>query len=311
MDKRKILMIGSSVMELSLNMFQLPEPGQTVTDDGGVAYLPSGGATGLAVALSKLGADAMLCTKLGADAHGQSMYENYRELGIDTCAVKVDHEFPTGLCVTIKEGDGAERRVIYPGANENLTVENIQEAFGLNPEMLVLDLTLPAAVTSAAAKIASAKGIPFAVCPTDGIGDSPVGTLPQSEFFVIDDVTAEKMCGTRPAGTDSCLRAALAVYRQIHTKYLVIRLDRRGTFFYDGKHYGMVPPVGNGKLCGAARDLTDVYNASLLLGYLTGGDVKGSAMLAESAMAVFAAKGATHAVYPTTPEVYEFLSRNR
>ena len=39
-DKKRILLIGSSVMELSLNMYRLPEAGERLTDDGGVAYLP-------------------------------------------------------------------------------------------------------------------------------------------------------------------------------------------------------------------------------------------------------------------------------
>ena len=39
-SKKKILVIGSSNMDLSMNMYKLPEKGQTIFDDGGVAYTP-------------------------------------------------------------------------------------------------------------------------------------------------------------------------------------------------------------------------------------------------------------------------------
>ena len=36
-EKKRILVVGSSNMDLSMNMYKIPEAGQTVVDDGGVA----------------------------------------------------------------------------------------------------------------------------------------------------------------------------------------------------------------------------------------------------------------------------------
>ena len=55
MEKKKILLVGSSNMDLSMNLFKLPAAGETVIDDGGVAYTPGGKGANAAVAFSRLG----------------------------------------------------------------------------------------------------------------------------------------------------------------------------------------------------------------------------------------------------------------
>ena len=51
----KILLVGSSNMDLSMNVLRLPEAGETLIDDGGVAYVPGGKGANSAVAIQKLG----------------------------------------------------------------------------------------------------------------------------------------------------------------------------------------------------------------------------------------------------------------
>ena len=82
--KKKVLVIGSSNMDLSLNVYKIPAAGETIIDDGGVAYTPGGKGANAAIALAKLGATTVFCTKLGADVHGQQLYKFYRDNGLDT-----------------------------------------------------------------------------------------------------------------------------------------------------------------------------------------------------------------------------------
>ena len=133
-DAKKILLVGSANMDLFMNMARLPAAGETLIDDGGVAYMPGGKGANAAMALTKLGARCVFCSKLGADLHGQKLYNYYKDAGIDTSLIKVDHDYPTGLAVVMREGDGTNRIVTYPGANSNLTTENIVEAFSCAPD---------------------------------------------------------------------------------------------------------------------------------------------------------------------------------
>ena len=76
---KKILVIGSANMDLSLNVYRVPEAGETLTDNGGVAYTPGGKGANAAAALAKLGADATFCAKLGQDMHGKPFAHGTRQ----------------------------------------------------------------------------------------------------------------------------------------------------------------------------------------------------------------------------------------
>ena len=103
--KKRILVVGSANMDLCLNVYRMPQAGETVSDNGGVAYTPGGKGANAAVALARLGADCTLVTKLGKDAHGKRLYKYYSDMGMNTSAIKVDAEIPTGLAVVIREAN--------------------------------------------------------------------------------------------------------------------------------------------------------------------------------------------------------------
>ena len=113
MEKKRILIVGSSNLDFVMNMYKLPEAGESLVDNGGVAYIPGGKGAAAAIAFNRLGAESVLCAKLGADIHGQKLYNYYKEVGLNTSYIKVDHDNPTGLAVVMKEGDGKSRSVLF------------------------------------------------------------------------------------------------------------------------------------------------------------------------------------------------------
>ena len=135
MQKKKILVIGSANMDFSMNVYKVPEIGETIIDDGGVAYTPGGKGGNSAVAFAKLGADCIFYAKLGKDAHGQRLFNYYREVGVNTAAIRVDSDHPTGLAVVIKEGDGNNRIIVYPGANSYISTDGVKEALSLSHQV--------------------------------------------------------------------------------------------------------------------------------------------------------------------------------
>ena len=84
MSKKRVLVIGCSILDSVMNIYKLPEAGESIVDNGGVAYVPGGKGANAAIALSRLGAESVLCAKLGADIHGQKLYNYYKELGLNT-----------------------------------------------------------------------------------------------------------------------------------------------------------------------------------------------------------------------------------
>ena len=304
MNKKRILLIGSANMDLTMNMYKLPELGEALIDDAGVAYMPGGKGANGAIALTKLGAQCVFSTKLGADAHGQKLYSYYKEMGIDASHVMVDRDHPTGLSVVIKESDGNVRSIVYPGANAHITTEQIIDAFNCNPDALYLSFEIPFALAVAAAKVANAKGIPIFIDAGPASKEHALEALPPVEIFSPNEQEAFEYTGVRPTNIESSLHAALAIFRRCKCKYVVIKQGARGAFLYDGKHYDTLPAIRTaGKVVDTAG-AGDTFTAALTVEYLRNGkDIKGAIAYANAAAAIAVTRAGTVSSIPSEEEV--------
>lgn len=304
---KKILVVGSANMDLSLNMYEVPEAGQTVIDDGGVAYTPGGKGANSAVALAKLGANVVFAAKLGRDSHGQKLFEYYKSQGIDTSQIKVDPDAPTGFAAVIKESkNGQNRIVVYPGANANISTENLIDAFRCNPDALYIGFEIPFSVAQAAAKIASARGIPVFVDAAPASADHPLSTLPEVEIFSPNETETFTYTGIMPLGSDSSLRAALELYKRVKCKYIVIKQGERGSFVYDGKKYYMIPAERVNRVVDTTA-AGDTFTAAMTIEYLRSSDILAAVRYGTCAAAIAVTRSGASVSIPTAKEVEDFI----
>lgn len=306
-NPKRILIVGSASMDLVMNMCRIPAAGETLTDDGGVAYLPGGKGTAAAVTFAHLGAQPVLAAKLGADLHGQKLYSFCKDNGIDTASLLVDRDAPTGLSVILREGNGDVRTVSYPGANDYLTAEQVISALQTRPDALCLGFDIPFSTALAAAKGAAAEGIPTFLDASPADKDQPLEKLPPVEIFSPNENETFAYTGIMPTGTDNSLRAALALYKRVKCRYLVIKMGARGAFIYDGRHFDVVSAFRPDKTVDTAG-AGDAFTAAMILAYLeNGGKIKDAVRYgaAAGALAVSRKGGAVSA--PTREEIAGFL----
>ncbi len=309
-NKKRILLIGSANMDLTMNMYKLPEAGEALIDDAGVAYMPGGKGANGAIALTKLGAQCIFSTKLGADAHGQKLYSYYKEMGIDASNVMVDRDYPTGLSVVIKESDGSVRKIIYPGANSNITTEQIVDAFNCNPDALYLTFEIPYAMAVAAAKVASTKNIPIFIAAGPANKEHALEALPTSEIVCVNEKEAFEYTGVMPTNINDSLHACITLLRRTRCKYVVIKQGAKGAFLYDGKHYDTLPAI---RTAGKIVDLAgagDVFNAALISEYMRNGrNIKAAIVYANAASGIAISRNGAAASFPTDEEVNALLRK--
>ena len=294
-------------MDLSLNVYRTPELGETLIDDGGVAYIPGGRGANAAIAFTRLGADTTFCAKLGADVHGQQLYKFYREQGLDTSAIKVDRDFSTGFSAVIKESDGQNRTIYYPGANIHITADNIISAFNSNPDVLYTNFEVSFQTALTAAKIAAQRGVPIVIDAAPADKSIPLESLPYVEIFSPNDTEVQEMTGIMPSGADSSLRAMLAIWRRIKCKYIVIKQGSRGVSVYDGKKFDMIPACRPDRIVDTAT-AGDTFTAAMTLEYIRTGDIKEAARYGAAAAAVAISRPGASSSIPTADEVRRFIA---
>ncbi len=306
---KKILVIGSSNMDMSMNMYRLPDAGETLIDDGGVAYVPGGKGLNAAVAFKKLGADTVFCTKLGADVHGQQLYGYFKDQRLDTSCIKVDRDNPTGFAAVLKESGGQNRIIYYPGANVCLTRENLSDAFSVCPDAVYINFEVSFETALTAARMAADRKIPIFIDAAPADKSHQLEALPPVEIFSPNEVETQIYTGVTPAGADSSLRAALALWKRVKCKYLVIKQGGRGVFIYDGKHYSMIPAYRADKVVDTTA-AGDIFTAALTLEYLeSGADISISAKYAAAAGAVAVSKPGAASSAPTVEEIVDLIKR--
>ena len=310
MTGKRVLIIGSSNMDLALNVYKVPQPGETVTDDGGVAYTPGGKGANAAVAFSRLGADVIFSTKLGVDAHGRQLYNYYKEEGIDTSYIKVDRDFPTGFSVVMKESGGENRIIVYPGANAHITADNMAEAFSSRPDALFLGFEIGFDSALMAARMAASRNIPIFIDAAPAEKRFALENLPYCEVFSPNETETLEYTGIMPNGSDSSLKAALSLYRRVNCKYVVIKQGARGASVYDGKRFDMIPAERIDKVVDTTA-AGDTFSAAMTLEYLRSADIKAAIRYGNAAAAITVSREGASSSVPTKEEVERFIMERR
>lgn len=309
MNKR-ILVVSSANLDFVQRMSRLPAAGETVIADSsfGYGYVPGGKGANSAVTFARMGDDCVFCTKLGADNNGNRLKAVYERENIDTRFIAQDRTTPTGLASILVEESGANRIIVYPGANEKLNASDIEEAFTCYPDAVYLQFEIPDKAVLAAAQFAQEKKIPLFVDAGPARKDFPLDQLGHMEIFSPNETEAKIFTGIEPTGGEGCLRCAIKLSTMVDARYIVIKLGGRGAYIYDGKYYRIVSaiPVTVADTTAAG----DTFTAALAHFYMEGKDIETAAHLANCAAAIGVSREGAYTSIPTLSEVLAFAEQH-
>ncbi len=302
---KRLLVAGSSCIDFLLNTTYIPAPGETIVSQGSYAFTPGGRGANSAVAARELGADVVLCSRVGDDTYGDRMLKLFSDRGIDTRHTKVDRIEQTGLAVVMLDQSGANRRILYTGANRKISESDVESAFTCFPDAILTQLELGEDAVIAASKNAAYEGIPFFLdaCTTT---DFPLERLDAVEILSPNEIETEILTGIRPNSLENCLRASIALCNRVKAKYIVLKLGNRGCYVYDGKYCDIISPYDVSIVDKTAAG--DVFTAALAVEYLRTGDILQSAKFANAAGALAVSKLGAALSVPTLEDVEALLN---
>lgn len=302
-----ILIISSANMDFVMPMTSLPTRGQTIIEAGAYRYVPGGKGANSAVAMARLGGHCTFCAKLGRDNNGDALAALYKREGIDCRALCRSEDAPTGLAAIMVESDGANRIVVYPGANMTLTERDIDRALDTRPDALYLQLEIAQKAVLYATREAAKRGIPVFVDAGPADTSFPLEELPPLVLFSPNETEAEIFSGICPDNEGACLACAKSLQERVNATYIVLKLGSRGAYLYDtAKKAGVLVPAMPVK----AVDTTaagDAFTAALTLRYLQTGDIQEAVRYANAVGALTVSRAGASSSLPTKDEVESFL----
>lgn len=127
MTRQTVTIVGSYNVGLFLKGKRLPAPGETVIAD---EFVEGGGGKGSnqAVAAALFGADVRFVGCVGSDKYGEDALAMYTRLGISIEHVRIDPSIHSGISVILIDENGANLISVAPGANLNLSADDIDAA---------------------------------------------------------------------------------------------------------------------------------------------------------------------------------------
>ena len=139
--KNKAFILGSYHCCYSFTSEEIPSLGETVM---GYRFKMSGGAKGHGQMLAAALAGTKVCgiMRVGDDTYGHLCIEDFKRAGIDCTHVKIDPEHATGAAGVMLNRRGDNIITVVPGANAEITKEDIDQAEDMMKECSVAGFPL-------------------------------------------------------------------------------------------------------------------------------------------------------------------------
>ena len=216
--KSRVLVVSSANMDFVQRMAKIPEAGQTIVTDSTYSYIPGGKGANSAVTFARLGADTVFCARVGRDQNGAALRRIYEKEGIDTRFLVEDPESATGLASIIVEEDGMNRIVVYPGANNNVNENEIEEAFTTYPDAVYMQFEIPFEAVEIAANYAFEQNIPLFVDAGPVSEAVELEKLRKVEILSPNETECEALTGIYPDSIENCLKACIRLCSMVEIK---------------------------------------------------------------------------------------------
>lgn len=302
-----IVVIGSLNMDMVVRTNRSPDAGETLIGQA-FALSPGGKGANQAVAAARLGAEVSMIGRVGKDTFGSEMLEIIRNEGIHIEHISVSEHQATGVASIIIEEDGENRIIVVPGANIELTVQDIQalEAVISQTKIIVLQLEMDLAMSEQAIAIAHRKGIPVILNPAPArvLKDE---MLAQVSYLTPNETEAGILSGMTVDSAETAEQAA-RILLQKGVQNVIVTLGSKGALIVNAEGAKAVPgfPVKAVDTVAAG----DSFNGALAQQLVLGKTLEEAVSFANAVGALAVGKEGAIPSLPQLSEVEQFLKRN-
>jgi ribokinase len=304
--KAKIVVVGSSNMDLVVKSKRIPAVGETILG-GDFIMVPGGKGANQAVAAAKLGAEVYFVAKLGDDIFGKQSLSNFKKEGVNTKYVNQTREAPSGVALIMVDEAGNNVIVVAPGANQKLSAEDVKKAQSCiaSSGALVLQLEVPLTTVEFAAQLAYSCGVPVILDP------APAQKLRPELLKIVDvlkpnETEAQILTGIKVTDENSARKAAGNLL-QCGVKAVVLTMGAKGFLLATGESMESVPGIKVNAVDATAAG--DAFTGSLAVKMAEGKTLREAALFANCVAAISVTKMGAQPSMPTLQEVENFMNR--
>jgi ribokinase len=302
----KIVVIGSTNIDMTMQLDHLPRMGETVTN--GEYYQAFGGkGANQAVGVARCGGSVHLVTCLGDDNFAPIILESFIKDNIQTKFVFVETGVSTGTALIMTDSQGRNCIGVATGANENLTPVLVEKSMSAIKEadMVLLQCEIPHETNKHIIDICNQLGIKtmMNLAPARLLEDA---YLSKMYLLVVNETEAEFLSGCKVLSNSDIEKAAEIILGK-GPKNVIITLGARGSFvacegrkyFIEGFIVESVDSTGAG----------DVFCSALAVALTEKKSFENAVRFATAASALSVTRLGAQPSTPRRIEVDEFLAK--
>jgi ribokinase len=302
MKPKKILVIGSSNVDLIMKMDRLPNKGETITD---CQFLQTFGGKGAnqAVAAARAGGDVVFISCVGDDHYGSSMIRNYEKDGIDTEYIFRIPDIPSGTALIMIGGDGDNYLSVAPGANYELNrdhIDRVQQVID-DSDILLLQYEIQTSTLEYILEKASDKTTILNLAPAKSLDDHHLKLV---SILVVNETEAQFISGITNVDYEKASLAARVLHEK-GVEIVIITLGVKGSYISSTEYTGYVDAFPVEAIDATAAG--DVYCGNLAVGLANGLSLKDAVRFSSAASALCVTKLGAQPSAPVKKEIDDFL----
>ena len=295
MQKKRILIIGSSNTDMVIKAARIPVPGETILG-GEFKMGPGGKGANQAVAAARLGGDVTFVCKVGRDVFGENAVKGYQKDGINTDHILYSDK-PSGVALILVDDQGENVISVAPGANGDITPEDIESVRPVieAADYVILQLEIPAETVAKAAEIGHAAGACVILNP------APACKLPEEIFKNLSLITPNQTEIALLTGVEGDIALAMKKLHEMGVKDIILTLGSKGSAIWNGDGYELVPAQKVKAVDATAAG--DTFCGGLCVGLSEGLSLKEAAEFATKASAMTVQKLGAQESIPHRSEI--------
>ena len=236
LQKKRLIVAGSINTDILLAVKNYPQTGESISASN-VSIVPGGKGINQAVGAAKLGANVSLIGSVGRDFDGDMILNVLHENGIDTSAIRVDAERPTGKAYIHVQEDGESGIVLYGGANESVTAETIANGESLFEDAVfcLLQTEIPTDAVRAVVNTAKKHKVALMLKPS-AVKEIDEELFRDLDYFIPNRKELNRLCPCEGSPEE---KAAWFLTKGVKT--VIVTLGREGCYVRTGQYERRFP----------------------------------------------------------------------
>lgn len=306
MAEPKLLVVGSTNVDLIMRLPYLPAPAETVTD-GRFSQAFGGKGANTAVGARRAGAAVTFVTATGDDAFGAQARAALEREGIDLSHALVAEGAATGTAFILLDEKANNSIGVAPGANDLLLPEHVagaEKAFR-DAAAVLIQMEIPTPTVRAALEIAGRDETPvlFNFAPVRN-RELPIDG--HMTTLVVNEVEAAALSGHEVGDPDEAMDAAMRLLGY-GPDLVVVTMGAEGVVLVGNEGRAIVPCFEVQAVDTTAAG--DIFCGSFAVARAEGKDPEAAARFASAASAISVTRLGAQPSAPTRAEIEAFLDR--